>query len=142
MRTDFNQSAKLQWAFRWSNGNERSTNAGFPASGGTVVSKTIVHYNQFTGSNTWTVTPTIFNEARYGYTRFYNSLGTLPQGTNNAVGKSNIPDLNSGARSTWGILNIAFTGPNDPWAAIGDPNRSGMPLWPIYRPKTIMTRCI
>lgn len=122
VRTDYDQSPTLQWAFRWSNGNEPNTNSGFPAAGGTVGSKTLTQYNQFMASNTWTITPTVVNQATFGYTRFYNSLGTLSQGTDNAVGKLDIPGLNAGASSTWGIPDISFTGPNDPWTAIGDTN--------------------
>ncbi|MGH9344455.1 MAG: hypothetical protein ACRD19_11925, partial [Terriglobia bacterium] len=135
VRTDFNQSAKLQWAFRWSNGNEPSTNAGFPGAVGTVGSKTITHYNQFMGSNTWTITPTLVNQAMYGYTSFYNSLGTLSQGTVNDVGELGIPGLNPGASSTWGIPNVNFSGPNDPWSAIGDANDgpyvTNDPVWQL-----------
>jgi hypothetical protein len=125
----------LQWAFRWSNGNEPNTVSGFPAPGGTVGSTRFTHYNQFMGSNTWTIRPTIVNEARFGYTKFYNSLGTLSQGTNNAVGKLNIPGLNPGAAATWGIPNMSFTGPNDPWSILGDTNDNPYvttdPVWQL-----------
>lgn len=122
LRTDYNQSPKLQWAFRWSNGNEPDSSSGFPAAGGIVGSKTITQYNQYMGSNTWVISPTIVNHVTFGYTRFYNSLGTFSQGTNNVVGQIGIPGLNPGASTTWGIPNITFTGPNDPWTAMGDTN--------------------
>jgi hypothetical protein len=135
LRADYNQSAKLQWAFRWSNGDEPQKNTGFPAAGATVGSKTLTHYNQFMGSNTWTITPTLVNQAKYGYTKFYNSLGTLSQDENNVVEKLGIPGLNPGASSTWGIPNMAFTGPNDPWAVIGDANDgpylTSDPMWQV-----------
>ena len=135
VRGDFNQSEKLQWAGRWSNGDEPRTNSGFPAPGGTVGSKIATHYNQFMGSNTWTITPTIVNEARFGYTKFYNSYGLYSQGTNDAVGKLNIPGLSSGLPATWGIPNAGFTGPNDPWTAIGDTNDGPYvttdPMWQL-----------
>jgi hypothetical protein len=135
VRGDFNQSENLQWAGRWSNGDEPNTVSGFPAPGGTVGSTRFTHYNQFMGSNTWTITPTIVNEARYGYTRFYNSLGTLSQGTGDAVGKLNIPGLNPGDPSTWGIPNGGFTGPNDPWSPFGDTNDGPYvttdPMWQL-----------
>ena len=122
LRTDFNQSEKMQWAFRWSNGNEPETNSGFPAAEATTGSKTLTHYNQFMGSNTWTITPTIVNQARYGYTKFYNSLGLLSQGTNDVVSKVGIPGLNPGPSSTWGVPEFNFSGPNESWTNIGDVN--------------------
>jgi hypothetical protein len=135
LRIDYNQSAKLQWAFRWSNGDEPQRNTGFVAAGGTVGSKTVTHYNQFMGSNTWTITPTLVNQARYGYTKFYNSLGTLSQDENNVVEKLGIPGLNPGASATWGIPNMAFTGPNDPWTVLGDANDgpylTSDPMWQV-----------
>lgn len=135
VRTDFNQSEKLQWGFRWSNGDEPIANAGFPAPGGTVGSKIATHYNQFMGSSTWTITPTIVNDTRFGYTRFYNSYGLYSQGTNDAVAQANIPGLSSGLPATWGIPNGGFTGPNDPWTPFGDTNDGPYvttdPMWQL-----------
>lgn len=118
VRGDFNQSQKLQWAFRFSNGLETNPNKGFTTAGGTVGSKIITNYYQYMGSNTWTLSPTVVNVARIGWTNFYNSLGLYSQGTNDAVSKLGIPNLGSGIPATWGIPGVSFTG--DIFSPIGD----------------------
>lgn len=118
VRGDFNQSAKLQWVFRFSNGLETNPTQGFTTSGGTVGSKIITNYYQYMGSNTWTISPTVVNVATFGWTNFYNSLGLFSQGTNDAVSKLGIPNLQSGIPATWGIPSLGFTG--DIFSGIGD----------------------
>ncbi len=110
VRGDFNQSQKLQWAFRFSNGLETNPTAGFTTPGGTVGSKIITNYYQYMGSNTWTLSPTVVNVARIGWTNFYNSLGLYSQGSNDAVTKVGIPNLQPGISATWGIPAFSFTG--------------------------------
>ncbi len=39
--------------------------------------KILTNFEQYMGSNTRTFTPNMVNEARFGYTRFYNSIGTF-----------------------------------------------------------------
>ncbi len=118
IRADFNQSAQLQWAFRFSNGQETNPNQGFTTAGGTVGSKIITNYYQYMGSNTWTISPTVVNVAAFGWTNFYNSLGLYSQGSNDAVSKLGIPNLQSGIPATWGIPSVSFTG--DIFSGLGD----------------------
>lgn len=116
VRTDYDQSSKLQWTFRYSDGNEDQSSTGLGGAG----SKIISNYSQYLGSNTWTLSPNMVNEARFGYTNFTNSLGLLSAYTNNVVSKVGIPGLNPGPPSTWGIPNLSFSG--DGFTAIGDGN--------------------
>lgn len=121
IRGDFVQSQQLQYAFRFSSGKEDITSTGFMGAG----SKIITNYYQYMGSNTWTVTPHIVNEARFGYTHFFNSLGLLSAYTNDVVDSLSIPGLTGGAPSTWGIPDMAFSaGPSGTtpaiWQEIGD----------------------
>jgi hypothetical protein len=118
VRADYNQSAKAQWAFRFSNGLETNPTAGFTTAGGTVGSKIITNYYQYMGSHTWTISPTVLNVASFGWTNFYNSLGLYSQGTNNAVSQIGIPNLEPGPPTTWGIPAVGFTG--DVFSGIGD----------------------
>jgi TonB dependent receptor len=120
VRADFNQSAKLQWAFRFSDGLETVSTPGFTGAAATVGTSILTNFYQYMGSNTWTISPTIVNVLTLGYTDFYNSLGTFSQDKVNAVGLINagIPNLQPGASSTWGIPNFSFT--PDPYTAIGD----------------------
>ena len=68
-------------------------------------SKIVTNYEQYLGSNTRILTPNLVNEARFGYTRFFNSIGTLSAAFNtNVVGALGIPGLQSGrSPTTWGI---------------------------------------
>jgi hypothetical protein len=118
VRGDYYQSAKSQWAFRFSNGLETNPFQGFVGAGGTVGSKIITNYYQYMGSNTWTISPTLVNQATFGWTNFYNSLGMFSQGTDNDVAKLGIPNLQPGLPQTWGIPNIGFSG--DIFNGIGD----------------------
>jgi hypothetical protein len=79
VRADYNQSAKLQWAFRFSDGLETVNQPGFPGMAAIVGTSIRTNFYQYMGSNTWTISPTIVNVFTLGYTDFYNSLGTLSQ---------------------------------------------------------------
>ena len=116
VRADYNQSSKLQWSFRYSDGNEDQSSTSLGGAG----SKILSNDKQYLGSNTWTLSPSMVNEARFGYTDFSNSLGLLSAYTNNVVGNIGIPGLNPGPPSTWGIPNLSFSG--DGFTAIGDGN--------------------
>ena len=97
VRGDFIQSAKSQFAFRFSNGLETNPSAGFTTPGGTVGSNIVTSYYQYMGSHTWTISPTVVNVATFGYTSFVNSLGLYSQGVDDDVSKVGIPNLSSGS---------------------------------------------
>jgi len=137
VRGDYIQSQKSQYAFRYSSGNEDITSTGLLGAG----SKIITNYYQYMGSNTWTLSPTFVNEARFGYSHFFNSLGLLSAYTNDVVDTIGIPGLKGGAPSTWGIPDQAFSqGPTGTtpsiWQEIGDIGGDGPyvvtdPTWQI-----------
>jgi len=118
VRGDYYQSAKSQWAFRFSNGLETNPTARFKTVGGTTGSKIITNYYQYMGSHTWTISPTVVNVATFGWTNFYNSLGLYSQGVDDDVSKIGIPNLNPGPSTTWGIPAVSFLG--DIFSGIGD----------------------
>jgi hypothetical protein len=120
VRADYDQSQKLQWAFRFSDGVETVSNPGFPALGATVGSSIVTNFYQYMASNTWTISPTIVNFLTLGYTDFYNSIGTFSQNKVDAVALINagIPNLAPGLPATWGIPSFSFT--PDPFTAVGD----------------------
>jgi hypothetical protein len=62
------------------------------------------------GSNTRILTPNIVNEARFGYSRFYNAVTTLTAFKLNTVGALNLPNLAPGDPVAWGIPNINLVG--------------------------------
>jgi Carboxypeptidase regulatory-like domain/TonB dependent receptor-like, beta-barrel len=114
VRMDWIESAKSQWSGRYSWGTEDQESTGLSVTG----SKIITNYDQYLGSNTRTITPTLVNEARYGYSRFYNSIGTLSAFTLDSVTPLGIPGLSAGMPVTWGVPSMTFSG--DGFSALGD----------------------
>lgn len=137
VRGDYYQSQKSQYAFRYSSGKEDIINTGLLGAG----SKIITNYYQYMGSNTWTISPRIVNEARFGYSHFFNSTGLLSAFTHNVVDELKIPGLSGGDPSTWGIPEMSFgSGPTGTtpsiWSTIGDAGGDGPyvvedPTWQI-----------
>ena len=95
VRGDYNMSEKSQFSFRYSAGNENHS-TGLLGAG----SKLITQYYQYMGSYTRTFTPSLVNEARFGYSHFFNSQGLLSAFTNDVVDKIGIPGLSGGDPST------------------------------------------
>jgi hypothetical protein len=122
VRGDYVQSEKLQYAFRYSSGKENLLSTGLLGAG----SKTITNYYQYMGSNTWTITPRIVNEARFGYNHFFNSLGLVSAYTDDVVDSLGIPNLSGGDPSTWGIPSVTLeSGPTGTTSSIwGDSNHA------------------
>jgi len=74
-------------------------------------------------SNTWapntrTLTPSLVNEARFGYSRFFNSTGTYSAFNVDTVAALGVPSLKSGDPVTWGVPAISLNG--DGFSGIGD----------------------
>src|SRR6516164_9455173 len=61
------------------------------------------------GSNTRILSANVVNEARFGYSRFYNSLGAIAQGSENIVSELALPNLVPGPPVTWGIPSVTFS---------------------------------
>ena len=121
VRGDYIQSARSQWGFRYSSGAETLVSTGLLGAG----SKTITNYYQYMGSNTWTFSPHLVNEARFGYTHFFNSTGLLSAFTTDVVTPLGIPGLTGGLPATWGIPAVSFnSGPGTTtkniWSSFGD----------------------
>ena len=113
LRMDFVESAKSQWTGRYSWGSEGEHQETIVKSG----SQILTGYEQYLGSNTRILTPNIVNEARFGYTRFYNALTTISGFTNDIVTSLNLPNLSGGLPVTWGIPNVGF---NNGFSGFGD----------------------
>ena len=114
IRMDFVESAKSQWAGRYSWCSEVMTSGSIGITG----TKVTTGCEQYLGSNTRILTPNIVNEARFGHTRMYNAITTADAFVNNAVAALGIPNLEPGAPVQWGIPNASFSG--DGFNAIGD----------------------
>ncbi len=112
LRMDFVESSTSQWSGRYSWGSEDQSQQGLTLDG----SKIITGYEQYMGSNTRTFTPNLVNEARFGYTRFFNSIGTFLAFQTDVVDSLGIPNFSGGPPVTWGIPNITLAN----YSAIGD----------------------
>jgi hypothetical protein len=113
-RLDYNESPKSQWMGRYSWGDENQTTQTLNRSG----TKILTNYEQYAASNTRTFSPKLVNEARFGYSRFYNSIGTLLAFDTDVVGALGIPSQKSGTPVTWGIPSVTFSGTG--FFALGD----------------------
>jgi outer membrane receptor protein involved in Fe transport len=111
-RMDFVESSTSQWSGRYSWGDENQSNTGISLDG----SKTITNFEQYMGSNTRTFSSTKVNEARFGYTRFFNSTGTYLAFTKDVVSEVGIPGLKPGDPVQWGIPNVTLVG----YSRLGD----------------------
>ena len=116
IRADYNESPTSQWMGRYNWGDDTQSTQGLGLAG----TKVLTDYKQWAASNTRTFGSTLVNEARFGYTKFFNSLGTLSAFTNNVVADVGVPNQNPGEPITWGIPNVVFSGGG--FAAIGDAN--------------------
>ena len=112
LRMDFVESAKSQWSGRYSWGDENQTNQTINISG----QRLLTNYEQYMGTNTRILSANLLNEARFGYSRFYNSLGAISQGSVNIVKQLNLPNLVPGPPVTWGIPSVTLT----PYNGFGD----------------------
>jgi hypothetical protein len=69
-------------------------------------------------SNTRTIKPTLVNEARFGYSSLYNTIGTLSAFITDSTTPLGIPSLPAGPPVQWGVPNVGFSG--DGFSGIGD----------------------
>ena len=112
LRMDYVESSKSTWAGRYSWGDENESSPGLNLNG----TKLVTNLEQYMGSNTRVFSPTVVSETRFGYTRFYNSVGTLLAFQRNVVDELGIPGLKGGDPVSWGIPSIGIANYN----GIGD----------------------
>lgn len=105
-RGDFIESDRSSWAGRYSWADEVQLTPGLKLNG----TKLLTTAKQVMVSNTRTLTPSIVNEARFGYNNFFNSLGRELAGTRDVVKELAIPGVASGPPISWGIPSIAVQG--------------------------------
>jgi Carboxypeptidase regulatory-like domain len=103
-RFDFVESSKSQWNGRYSWGDENSSSESLNLNG----TKLVTNFNQYMVTNTRVFSNTMVNEARFGFTQFYNTNGTELAFTRDVVSKLNIPGLAGGPPVQWGIPNISL----------------------------------
>lgn len=114
VRMDYVESAKSQWAGRYSWCSEVQKNGSLGVTG----TKVTTGCEQYLGSNTRILSPNIVNEARFGHTRIFNAITTADAFSNNAVAALGIPNIAPGPPVQWGIPDASFAG--DGFTGIGD----------------------
>jgi hypothetical protein len=112
LRMDWIESTKSSWFGRYSWGDENQLNEGLRLDG----SKILTNVEQYVGSNTRVLSPAVVNETRFGYTRFYNSIGRALAFQRDVVTELGIPGLAAGQPVQWGIPNVTIAN----YASIGD----------------------
>jgi hypothetical protein len=112
LRMDYLESTRSSWAGRYSWGDENESSPGLNLNG----SKLVTNLEQYMVSNTRTLTPSAVTETRFGYTRFYNSVGTLLAFQRNVVDELAIPGLSGGDPVSWGIPSVGIAN----YQGIGD----------------------
>lgn len=112
LRMDYVESSKSSWFGRYSWGDENQLTEGLKLDG----VKVLTNVEQYVGSNTRVLSPTIVTETRFGYTRFYNSIGRNLAFIRNVVKELGIPGLNPGDPVVWGIPNVTLIN----YSSIGD----------------------
>jgi hypothetical protein len=105
LRMDFSESSNSQWFGRYSWDDENLVNQGLKLNG----FKVLTNVEQYMGGNTRILSPSVVNEFRFGYDRFFNSAGRELAFVRNVVQELGIPGLNAGDPVTWGIPAVGFT---------------------------------
>lgn len=103
-RFDFNESARSQWFGRYSRSDENQTAEALALNGTSIITKA----TQWMGTNTRVITNSLVNEARFGYTKFYNTTGPELAFSRDVVGSLGIKGLASGPAVQWGIPGIVI----------------------------------
>src|SRR5204863_1723955 len=99
LRMDYVESARSSWNGRYSWGDENMSSPGLNLNG----TKLLTNFEQYMGTNTRVLSPNMVTETRFGYTRFFNSVGTLLAGAGNVVDELKIPGRSGGDPVSWGI---------------------------------------
>jgi hypothetical protein len=105
-RMDVLQGSTMTWMGRYSYAKENEV---FPALklNGTKLD-TRVH--QAAMGNTWTMSPTVVNEFRFGYNYFFNTFGRELAFVRDVIKELKIPGISLNPPEAWGIPSIGITG--------------------------------
>jgi hypothetical protein len=105
-RVDFVESGKSNWFGRYSWGDELQLQEALKLNG----TKLLTNVKQAMLSNTRVFSAATVNEFRFGYNKFFNSLGRELAFQRDVVGELKIPGLDSPPPIGWGIPSIGISG--------------------------------
>jgi hypothetical protein len=107
-RMDFVQSAASTWMGRYSYGHDDEVAPALRLNG----SKLLNTVHQVMIGNTYTLSPTVLNEFRFGFNSFFNTLGRELAFVRDVVSELGIPGVTPGTPESWGIPTINISGFN------------------------------
>jgi hypothetical protein len=105
-RMDFVQSAALNWMGRYSYSHDDEVTPNLIKNG----TKLLNSIHQLMIGNTYTLSPTVLNEFRFGYNSFFNTFGRELAFERDVVSELGISGVSTGPPESWGIPNIGLSG--------------------------------
>jgi len=117
-RIDWVESTASTWFGRYSWSNEKELSPG-PAGAGTKLTSQV---KQLATNNTRVFSPTLVNDFRFGYSKFFNSNGTELAFVRDVLSELKIPGFPSSVPSTWGIPTLGIAGVGDFGNGTNGPN--------------------
>ena len=111
-RMDFVQGASSTWMGRYSYAKDNEVTPALKLNG----TKLDARVHQAMLGNTWTLSPTLLNEFRFGFNYFFNTFGRELAFERDVVKELSIPGISLNPPEAWGIPSIGITG----FSAFGD----------------------
>jgi len=105
-RFDFVQSSKSNWMGRYSWSHDDEVTPALKLNG----SKLLNTVHQGMVGNTYTLSPTVLNEFRFGFNSFFNTFGRELAFVRDVVSELAIPGVSEGGPESWGIPSIGISG--------------------------------
>jgi len=105
-RFDFVQSSKSNWMGRYSYSHDDEVQPALKLNG----SKLLNSIHQGMIGNTYTLSPTVLNEFRFGFNSFFNTFGRELAFVRDVVSELSIPGVSTGPEEAWGIPSVGITG--------------------------------
>ena len=105
-RMDLLQGSTSTWMGRYSYAKENEVTPALKLNG----TKLDTRIHQAAIGNTWTLSPTLVNEFRFGYNYFFNTFGRELAFERDVVKELGIPGISLNPPEAWGIPSIGITG--------------------------------
>ena len=107
-RMDYVQGSASTWMGRYSYGWDNEVTPALKLNG----TKLDARVHQAMVGNTWSLSPTLLNEFRFGFNYFFNTFGRELAFERDVVSELGIPGVSQNPAEAWGIPSIGITGFN------------------------------
>jgi hypothetical protein len=107
-RIDFVQGTKSNWMGRYSYSHDDEVTPALRLNG----SKLLNTVHQLMIGDTYTLSPTVLNEFRFGFNSFFNTFGRELAFVRDVVSELAIPSVSTGPDESWGIPSVGISGYN------------------------------